>query len=162
MHADEGSLPAGRSMSHSVVGELARVCGFCVLPAVILAIAYGQLLGHRSDYLGHYLAGYGGTLGLTIVLLMALPATAYGKLAPWVILVACGAAVALGAVFESSIYRIAKFDEVDFFSQSLGAVLACSGLLAAWPERKPSIVAGVLTLIASVGFLIEGYHYAFR
>ena len=46
--------------------------GLVVAP-LVLALAYHEFLGHRSDYLGHYLAGYGGTLLLIVCTLAILP-----------------------------------------------------------------------------------------
>jgi hypothetical protein len=100
---------------------------------VAIAVAYHQFLGQRSDYLGHYLAGCGGTLLLLVVTLAILPPAQYARLAPASIVLLALVAIAIGAMFESTIYRIAKFDEVDFCNQSLGAVIAGLGvMLMAW------------------------------
>lgn len=163
MEVNEAVSEQGRSsFLVALLANLGLVTACSVLPALILAVGFGRFLEHRSDYLGHYLAGCGGTMGVTIVILSVIPARLYPKLASLTILITCIAAVALGAVFESTIYRLAKFDEVDFFNQSLGAVLAACGLHAAWCERKPSVVAVLATVVVSVGLLQAGYHYAFR
>ena len=40
------------------------------LGTLATALAYWLFLGHRSDYLGHYLAGLGATLGLLTLCLL--------------------------------------------------------------------------------------------
>lgn len=136
------------------------IVGVVVAP-LALAVAYHQFLGHRSDYLGHYLAGCGGTLLLIVCVLTILPDVLYKRIAPATIVLLTLVAVAIGALFESTIYRIAKFDEVDFCNQSLGAVLAAAGvLLVAGREKLPLFISSGLVCVA-LGLLAAGYHYAF-
>lgn len=131
-----------------------------LLPPLVVGIAYDHWLGHRSDYLGHFLAGFGGTLGAVAVALallsMALtegngtrPRTrplatrspggetrngvlADSRLAGWITFGVVLACIGLGAIFEETLYRVAKWDEVDFCNQSLGAVLAGLAALASF------------------------------
>ena len=44
-----------------------------ILPAVAAGAVYEYFLGHRHDYTGHFLAGYGGTLGTLMVWLRLVP-----------------------------------------------------------------------------------------
>lgn len=104
-----------------------------ILPPVALGLAFDRLFQHRSDCLGHFLAGYGGTLGVVALTLALVPAEKFARRAGWATLVAVLACIGLGAIFEETLYRIAKWDEVDFCNQSLGAVLAGLGALAATP-----------------------------
>ncbi len=129
-----------------------------LLPPIVVGFTYFQFLGHRSDYLGHFLAGFGGTLGavaLSLALLSMMlmgdgteypltwPSAAqsprsgarcraqpsHGQAGRTVVIVVL-ACIGLGAIFEETLYHIAKWDEVDFCNQSLGAVLAGLAALA--------------------------------
>mgnify|MGYP006908397321 CR=1 FL=1 len=71
------------------------------------------------------------------------------------------ACIALGGFLENTVYRIAKWDEVDFCNQSLGAVLAGLGSLAAGGYGRGTLAALVMILWAVV-LMIGGYHFAFR
>ena len=107
-------------------------------------------LGYRTDYAGHFLAGFGGTLALFAVSL-ALGRPAFRWEAVGIVI----ASIALGAWLEATRFKIAIFDPVDFANQSLGAVLAGAAL---W-ERRPSasLVAGtgvLAILFLGVGFLL--------
>jgi hypothetical protein len=96
---------------------------FWIPPLVVLGI-FELFLGHRHDYSGHYLAGYGATfiaamLGVRIAI--GQPAE---RLLPYLVVPFCLLCICGGIITEATIFRLAKFDEVDFFNQSLGAVLA--------------------------------------
>lgn len=39
---------------------------YVLVSALLSSLAYASFLGHRSDYLGHYLAGFGGMLLLLV------------------------------------------------------------------------------------------------
>ena len=122
------------------------------LGTLATALAYWLFLGHRSDYLGHYLAGLGATLGLlTLFLLFTNKALAWETAA--IALIAIG----LGFVTEFSIFRLALFDPVDFCNQSLGACVAGACMLGARRDRKLIIATGTLSLILVVG----GFVFAF-
>src|SRR5262245_61818332 len=99
------------SMSASVAD---RKLFLAIASAVFVGAMYEIFLGHRHDYTGHYAAGYGGTLGAMMVWLRMMPAARYGRLSTWSILPLCAACIGLGAICEATIFRLAKFDEVDF------------------------------------------------
>lgn len=109
-------------------------------------------LGYRTDYAGHFLAGFGGTLGLLAVLL----ATVRSSLR-WEPLGAAVVAILLGAGIEATIFKLAIFDPVDFFNQSLGAVLAA----VAVQGRRGSLVAACGAGVLAILFLIAGALLAF-
>lgn len=71
-------------------------------------VAFLQFFPHRSDYAGHYLAGLGGTLVLLgcFVWLFRRPVQWWG-------IALVMAAVSLGVLTESTVFRIAIFDPVD-------------------------------------------------
>lgn len=142
-------------------GLLARSFSGVVVAPLVLAVAYHEFLGQRSDYLGHYLAGCGGTLLLIACFLAVLPDVFYSRFAPLAIVVLAVLAIAIGGLFESTIYRIAKFDEVDFCNQSLGAVLAALGLLLAAGRAKPPLALSCGHCCVALALLAAGYHYAF-
>ena len=144
-----------------MAGLLTRALAGVVFAPLALAIAYHELLGHRSDYLGHYLAGCGGTLLVIACLLLVLPDVLYGRIAPLTIVLLAVAAIGVGGMFEATIYRIAKFDEVDFCNQSLGAVLAALGVLLAAGRTKPPLPLFFGLVGVALMLLAAGYHYAF-
>jgi hypothetical protein len=65
-----------------------------------------------------------------------------------------------GAVMEATVFKLAKFDELDFCNQSIGAVVAALSSLAAW-EQKPGRLAQAVAAAAAVVFLVAGFRYAF-
>lgn len=151
-------VPPAKRRSRTL--DVVSVC-LAIFAPLLVAAAYQKWLGYRSDYLGHYLAGAGGTFALLAVVLSLLPRPALEKFAPWAILLATLLAIGLGVITESTIFRLAKFDEVDFFNQSLGAVLAGLGVLAAYrPSRRWGVVG--VCIIAGIFALISGFYYAFR
>ncbi len=132
-----------------------------IFAPVVVAATYHVSLGHRSDYLGHYLAGCGGALLLIVAILAVLPDAHYARLAPLTIVLLTVVAIAIGGVFESTIYRIAKFDEVDFCNQSLGAVIAALGVLLMAGRSQPPIGVWMVSACVACAYLAAGYHYAF-
>ena len=68
--------------------------------------------------------------------------------------------VALGGAFEATVTRIAKFDEVDFCNQSLGAVLAGLASLAILRGSKPSQWLFSFPLLIAGVFLCVGFYFA--
>jgi hypothetical protein len=131
-----------------------------LLPAAVAGTLYEYFLGHRHDYTGHFLAGYGGTLGALMVGLRALPARRYAGLSTWSIVPICIACIGLGAIFEATIFRLAKFDEVDFCNQSLGAVIAAAASLWLADSQKPPVQLMDLGLIVGIVILGAGGVYA--
>lgn len=134
---------------------------FVLLPALVVALLYLIVLGHRSDYAGHYMAGFGGTL-FSIMACAAIRherglAQSTGPLVLIVFLVC----VAFGTLLEATTFRLAKFDEVDYCNQNLGATLAALSSLASLPESDdPRPVIGP-SLFIGIGFIIAGFIYAF-
>ena len=120
--------------------------------AVVLAgVAYGLLFPDRTDYLGHFLAGAGGTYWLLAVVVQVAPGRR------WPAVVTVWVAVLLGVVTEATVFRLAEFDPVDLANQSLGAVLAGVGMLDARPRDRSSTTAVAAGLI----ILVAGFFYAF-
>jgi hypothetical protein len=77
-----------------------------------------------------------------------------------VIVPICIACIALGAITESTIFRLAKFDEIDFCNQSLGAVLAGLAAVAYVEDRALRTSEIDLGLIAGIVFLGMGGCFA--
>ena len=65
-----------------------------------------------------------------------------------------------GAYGEATLFNIARFDEVDFCNQSLGAVLAGAALLAGARHEKPSPAFFRGELIAGLILLHVGFYFA--
>ncbi|MCA9176090.1 MAG: hypothetical protein KDB14_16505 [Planctomycetales bacterium] len=126
----------------------------CLLPAGLLTVAFEIWLGHRHDYAGHFAAGYGASLSALAFFLKQHTRRRAGTW--WLLPVACVLLIAAGAIAELTIFRLAKFDEVDFFNQSLGAVLACvvavpllgrgDGLSVGGERRDGSACANIATI----------------
>lgn len=111
-----------------------------------------SLFSHRSDYGGHFLAGAGGTL-LLLAVLLAIPGRSIGYDAVAAVLVA----IAIGWVTESTIFKLAVFDAVDFANQSLGAALAATCVLGCKRSMSASAGCGLIGIVA----LIAGFWFAF-
>jgi hypothetical protein len=131
-----------------------------ILPAAAAGVVYEYFLGHRHDYTGHFLAGYGGTLGALMIWLRTVPEKRYAVLSIWSIVPICIACIGLGAIFEATIFRLAKFDEVDFCNQSLGAVIAAGTGLFLADTQKPPVQFLDIGLIVGIVFLGAGGVYA--
>lgn len=139
---------------------IATFAAFLIVPALAIAFGYGIWLGHRTDYVGHFLAGAGGALALLSIAAFSIRLSS-GIALGWPVVGICLLAIALGAVTEATIFRNAKFDEVDFANQSLGAVLAGLGVLAIDLRERWNLGLTALGLAASVVLLATGWHYAF-
>ena len=119
------------------------------MAVVLTGLPFYLFLGYRSDYLGHYLAGFGGTL-----LLLALPPLVRQRLSGAEILAVTLLAVTLGFGTEMTIFKIAKFDPVDFANQSAGACIAGLCLVnQRWEPGRALRVFAVGALIAAAGGL---------
>jgi len=116
-----------------------------------LGLVYVVLFGDRTDYAGHFLAGAGGTY----VLLAAVAAWRPGR--PWPVVAGTWLAVLLGVRTEATVFRPAEFDPVDLVNQSLGALLAGLGLVAAQPGDR----SVPLALVAAGPLLVGGFVLAF-
>jgi hypothetical protein len=131
-----------------------------VIPAVAAAAALELFLGHRHDYAGHFLAGYGGTLGAFMFCARLMPARAFLKWSVYGNLPVCLICILLGVCAEATIFRIAKFDELDFCNQSLGAALAAIVALGYTAPVKPSTGEFDRGLIVAIAFLGAGGIFA--
>jgi hypothetical protein len=134
---------------------------FAVLPAIAMGTVFEMFLGHRHDYTGHFLAGYGGTLAACMVWLRPMSPERLAKQGDIHVLALAAICISLGAIAEATIFRIAKFDEVDFCNQSLGAVLA--GVVSLKYVSDPPCHTSEFDrgLIAAITFLGVGGCYAF-
>lgn len=118
---------------------------------VLTSVAYGVVLGHRQDYLGHYLAGLGATLLLIVASAVLLRASA------WTVVFVTIVAIGLGYLTEATVFRFAIFDPVDFLNQSIGACIA--GLALAGRARTAFGLSAVV--IIGSGTLVAGFAFAF-
>jgi hypothetical protein len=114
--------------------------------------AYGVAFSYRFDYLGHFLAGLGGTLLLLAVVSRLVP-----RPLGWIPIVLGLVAIWLGATAEATLFRVAIFDPVDFCNQSLGAAFAVCGVIGLEGSRELS--RGLLVLGGLV--LAVGWVFAF-
>lgn len=129
-------------------GLAVAACGLVVGAA---AVAFGVAFPTRTDYLGHFIAGAGGTL------LLLAPIVALSRAGSWWRVAGVVLAVAGGVVTEATVFKIAIFDPVDLANQSLGAVVVGAALLDG--RRSWLLAAGCVLL--GVVLLAAGFHYAF-
>lgn len=131
-----------------------------ILPAIAVGVVFEVFLGHRHDYAGHYLAGYGASLAAMMVVFRMMPVplfVRYGCHSVSVMTVVC---ILLGVITEATIFKLAKFDEIDFCNQSVGAVLAGLVALAFVGSEKPTLASLDYTLVIGIVFLGAGGCYA--
>ncbi len=129
----------------------ARAVAVLGVAALATALTFRYLLGHRTDYVGHYLAGLGGTL------LLLAPLAARRKPSGWPVVALVAVAIGIGYVTESTVFRIAIFDPVDFVNQSLGACVAGAGVMGRPGSARRGATIAVLGLVC----LWAGVLYAF-
>ena len=141
--------------------KLTRAVIVAVVPAFVVAMLYYLLLGHRRDYLGHYAAGYGGTLSALAVVLSTIPANRFQKLGVLSIVPCTLLCIAAGTVTEATVFRLAKFDEVDYCNQNLGAVVAGLVVLCLTDQTKPAEAMFKCLAVMGVLFLLIGAYFAF-
>ena len=134
---------------------------YAVIPSLILALFYTIFLGYRRNYVGHYLSGFGGTLFVTMVIVEYLTKASYARNLEIVIIVTLVISIAYGTLLEATVFRIAKFDELDYGNQNLGAVLAALCALMILPEDKPNRQTFAAIRIMGLLFLVAGFYYAF-
>lgn len=130
------------------------------IPAIILGGFYFALLGYRRDYLGHYAAGYGATLAGLCAVQAAIIPQRYTQLAPLIALPGTILCIAMGTVAEATVFRLARFDEIDLCNQSLGAVLA--GIVS-WQlgrATKPSDATFLACMTSGFVMLVLGTYFA--
>jgi len=132
-----------------------------VVPVLAVCVIYWWFLGHRRDYLGHFAAGYGASLCAMLVWLKSLTPARFAALAVWSILPATFVCILLGTATEATIFRIARFDEIDWCNQSLGAVLAGAAMLAFTTTERPPDREFDAGIILSIIVLMIGGWFAF-
>ena len=128
--------------------------------ALLVSLTYVFFLGYRRDYLGHFAAGYGGTLCAVAAALAAIPPAAYRRASAFVPLTCTIICVLAGAVAEATVFRLAKFDEIDFCNQSLGAVLAGCALTSLSDGNKPRDLTFTGVIVVGLVFLLVGNYFA--
>ena len=148
--------PAKLTMSTSTKLQL-----LAIVPALAIGVIFELFLGHRHDYTGHYGAGYGASLVLGSLWMRwrndhNCPLADHRWIVG-VVLLCIGA----GYVTESTIFRFARFDWIDFCSQSLGAVLA-GVVLVGWHSRRTDNELISAGLVVGVIILGVGASYAVR
>jgi hypothetical protein len=128
-------------------------------------LSFLWLASERPDWAGHFLAGYGATL-----LVCWIVARARGG-RPRAVFLTSLVSIGLGAGLEASVFRLAFFDFLDFWSQSLGASLAALSVVVTgagdeeldWPDPDALLARnslGRLILAASGLSLLFGFLYA--
>lgn len=133
-----------------------------IIPAALVSALYLLFLGHRTDYVGHFMAGYGGTLLVTVAVLEVLRDAKRAPSTELVITALLLLCIGIGAAEEATTFRLAKFDEVDLFNQSLGAVLAALVLLRVHPSGRADSRLTIPSMGTAALFLVAGFYYAFR
>ena len=79
-----------------------------IVPALLVSLLFYFLLGHRRDYLGHYAAGYGGTLCAIAIVFAAIPAAYFAQLATVAIVPGTILCIAAGTVTEATVFRLGE------------------------------------------------------
>ncbi len=120
--------------------------------AALTCAPYVLFLGYRPDYLAHYIAGVGGTL-----LLLTLAGQLGFAVSGWRCVGIALLGIAAGLVLECTVFKIAKFDPVDFANQSLGACVA--GLYL--PSEEPHQVFSPQVVVLCGIFVLVGLVVAF-
>lgn len=137
-----------------------RVLIISSFPAFVVSLLFFHFLGHRRDYLGHYAAGYGGTLCAMMIVLAAIPPARFRVTASWVVVPCTMLCLAAGTVAEATVFRLAKFDQVDFCNQNLGAVLAGLAAMFLAGNEKPADMALRSAIAIGAIYLIAGGYFA--
>ena len=122
------------------------------LAGVLGLLAYAPFYGRRNDYPGHFIAGFAGQLTLLVAVGLLTRRTLQG----WA-LISLAIAIGVGTVTEATIFRLAIFDPVDFFNQSLGATIATAAVTGMSLTGRRAMAAGILAM----GFLFLGFVLAF-
>lgn len=132
-----------------------------VLPALAVGILYEFFLGHRHDYAGHYMAGYGASLAAMLFCFRVCSEEQYRRWSTFSIVPMCIFCILLGTITELTIFNLAKFDEVDFCNQSIGAVLAAMATVTFTGTKKPPERELDYGLIVGIAFVGAGGCFAF-
>ena len=127
-----------------------RTLGRIGWAAALVSFPYRLFLWHRTDYLGHAIAGFGGTLLLlSLSFLLKRGMSERNRLAIVFL------AVALGFGTEMTIFNLAKFDPVDFANQSLGACIAGLSLLGQeWELDLGLWMSASSAVFIAIGFFV--------
>lgn len=133
---------------------------FGIWPAVAAAIFFEIFLGHRHDYTGHFLAGYGGTWMAAMVVMRATEPSRYATRSVFWSVPLCLGCIGIGTFTEATAFRLAKFDEIDFCCQSLGAVLSSIASLKFSVEPKPPLAEFDRNMITGIVLLGIGGLFA--
>jgi peptidoglycan biosynthesis protein MviN/MurJ (putative lipid II flippase) len=131
-----------------------------LVPAIAVGALYELFLRHRHDYAGHFLAGYGATLMVFMIFLRQLKPAQFSQWSVWGIVPLCLGCIFLGAIAEGTVTAIAKFDEIDFCNQSLGAVLAALVALGYASPPRPLEADCDRGVIVAIAFLTAGGCFA--
>jgi len=156
-HPDDARLSPGRRPP--ALSGLRQILP-AVIPAALVGVGYLAFLGYRHDYLGHYAAGYGATLAALAVATKEIPDQRFLQQAPGRILWLTLACILAGAFAEATAFNIAKFDEVDFCNQSVGAALAGLGFLASIGAIKADPGFFRAAFYAGIVALHAGFYFA--
>jgi len=132
-----------------------------IFPTVTASVLFYFLLGHRRDYLGHYAAGFGATAIVNALALAITPASKFERLGPILVVCATIVCILLGTITEASLFRIAKFDEIDYCNQNIGAVLAGLVALNFAGKQKPADTAFRCLIATGAIWTMIGGHFAF-
>lgn len=139
---------AARRRWPAVVHTVAVLLVAVLIPAIAFVVAFPQ----RTDYVGHYLAGAGGT-ALILAAVLARPGRR-----PWLVAATTNVGILIGVGTEATVFRLAIFDPVDLASQSLGALVVGAALVgASGSKRLATCVFVVAALLLATGF---GYAFA--
>ncbi len=137
------------------------LAAFILVVGTVASLAFRLVFDHRTDYVGHFAAGFGGTLGLLTLLVASNRQAMSTAQVHLVALIVALVSIGLGTVTEATIFRIAQFDPVDFCNQSLGAILAGMAFVAARPPMPIGPASTVIGFVLSILFLIAGFVLAF-
>ncbi len=113
------------------------------------------------DYVGHYAAGFGGTLFLLAVVFWRFHAVQKKVSASCLVTAISLISICMGGLLEATVFRLAIFDPVDFCNQSFGAIVAGLTFIAAPPPLPLARQGALAVLFLSVLFLILGFYWAF-
>lgn len=131
-----------------------------IVPAFAVGLIFELFLGHRHDYTGHYAAGYGASFAAMMFWMRVIPVDRYLRVASRGIVPLCVGCIVLGVITEATIFCLAKFDEIDFCNQSIGAVLAALCAMAYIGPEKPTEAQLSYGLITGIVFLGAGGCFA--
>lgn len=108
------------------------------------------------------MAGFGGTLLMIVTTLEIQRRKEVPPSSGTIILIVLIACITFGTLQEATTFRLAKFDEVDYCNQNIGAVLAALSSLAVTPKIPEESPVTLPAMIVGLFFLFGGFHYAFQ